>query len=267
MEHIPNGLTDDPVESRDFVTALARGLDVLKTCSDAPDGLTLSDVARKVNLPRAAVRRALLTLVATGYLAQNGRLFQSTPRVLDLSGRVSDLPLPRLAQPILNQLSHTLGESASLAILDGQDILYIARSEARRILAVDLTVGGHLPAWCTSMGRVLLAGLSEPERLQHLPPVLEARTSRTITDFDTLHQHLKQIRSDGYCVQDQELEAGLRSVAAPVLGHKSKVVAALNVSTQATRTPLRELKRYILPAVIDAAAALGQALRKQQRIY
>ncbi|NHN86344.1 helix-turn-helix domain-containing protein [Acetobacter musti] len=265
MKRDPSTSADDVTESRDFVTALARGLDVLRACAAAPEGLSLSDVARETDLPRAAARRALLTLVATGYVVQNGRLFQPTPRVLDLSARVADMPLPRLAQPILDRLSHTLGESASLAILDGTDILYIARSEIRRILAVDLRVGAKLPAWCTSMGRVLLAALPEAERRRHIPEKLDARTFRTTTDHKTLNTLLDEIRADGYCLQDQELEPGLRSVAAPVSGHDGSVVAALNISTQATRTPLRVLRRTIVPAVTEAAAALGNALQHQQR--
>ncbi|GBQ19087.1 IclR family transcriptional regulator C-terminal domain-containing protein [Gluconacetobacter sacchari] len=259
------GIADEPAESRDFVTALARGLDVLRVCAQAPEGLTLADVARQVDLPRAAVRRALLTLVTTGYLVQYGRLFQVTPRVLDLSARMKDLPLPRLAQPILNQLSETLNESASLAILDGRDILYIARTETRRILAVDLTVGARLPAWCTSMGRVLLAALPDTERRGHMPPVLDARTPRTTTDLAALGRLFAQIRRDGYCVQDQELETGLRSVAAPVRGPDGTVVAALNVSTQAARTSMRDLRKLVIPAVVDAATALGHALKGQTR--
>lgn len=257
--------TGEPAENRDFVTALARGLDVLRVCAQERDGITLAAVAQRVDLPRAAARRALLTLVATGYLTQSGRLFQVTPRVLDLSAGMKDLPLPRLAQPILNGLSQTLGESASLAILDGMDILYIARTETRRILAVDLSIGARLPAWCTSMGRVLLAALPDDERPRHMPATLDARTSRTITDPAALADLFSQIRHDGYCIQDQELETGLRSVAAPVCGPDGRVVAALNVSTQATRTPMRDLRKFVVPAVVDAAMAVSRALRGQAR--
>ncbi|MCP1196043.1 helix-turn-helix domain-containing protein [Acetobacter senegalensis] len=265
MERDVSTSVGDVTESRDFVTALARGLDVLRVCAAAPEGRSLSDVARETDMPRAAARRALLTLVATGYVVQSGRLFQPTPRVLDLSARVADMPLPRLAQPILDKLSNTLGESASLAILDGTDILYIARSENRRILAVDLRVGAKLPAWCTSMGRVLLAVLSEAERSRHIPKKLDSRTTRTTTDHETLSMILDSIKDDGYCIQDQELELGLRSVAAPVFGHDGKVVAALNISTQASRTPLRLLRHTIVPAVREAAVALGHAIQHQQR--
>ncbi|NHO33020.1 IclR family transcriptional regulator domain-containing protein [Acetobacter fallax] len=256
---------DESIESRDFVTGLARGLDVLRVCAASPEGLTLSDVARVVDLPRAAVRRSLLTLVATGYVTRSGRLFQPTPRVLGLSARVADMTLPRLAQPVLDELSRTLDESASLATLDGPDILYIGRSETRRILSVDLSVGSRLPAWCTSMGRILLAALPPGERQSHIPTILPARTPKTITDHARLSATLDDIATAGYCILEQELETGLRSVAAPVRDGEGRVVAALNVGTQAARTSLRDVRRVIVPAVVRAAATLTEAVRLQRR--
>ncbi|NHN83612.1 IclR family transcriptional regulator [Acetobacter musti] len=218
-----------------------------------------------VDLPRAAVRRSLLTLVATGYVTRSGRLFQPTPRVLGLSARVADMPLPRLAQPVLDDLSRSIDESASLATLDGPDILYIGRSETRRILGVDLSVGSRLPAWCTSMGRVLIAALPAAERQAHIPANLTARTPKTITDHAELDAVLDGIAADGYCILEQELELGLRSVAAPVRDGTGQVVAALNVGTQAARTSLRDVRRIIVPAVIRAAATLTEAIRLQRR--
>ncbi|GAN67304.1 IclR family transcriptional regulator domain-containing protein [Acetobacter orleanensis] len=243
-------------ESREFVTALARGLEVLRVCAARPEGMTLSEAAQAVGLPRAAVRRSLLTLTATGYLSQVGRIFIPTPKVLNLSARVADLPLPRLAQPVLTELSRTLDESASLATLDGKDILYIARAETHRILAVDLSVGSRLPAWCTSMGRVLLAALPEEARNQHIPEQLTARTARTVTDKVALQDILINIREQGYCLLDQELELGLRSVAAPVRNSAGDVIAALNVGMHATRMSLKDVQHTVVPAVIKAACRL-----------
>ncbi|MCP1246665.1 helix-turn-helix domain-containing protein [Acetobacter cerevisiae] len=243
-------------ENREFVTALARGLEVLRVCAARPEGMTLSEAAQAVGLPRAAVRRSLLTLTAMGYLSQAGRIFMPTPKVLNLSARVADLPLPRLAQPLLTELSRSLDESASLATLDGMDILYIARAETNRILAVDLSVGSRLPAWCTSMGRVLLSALPAEARNQHIPEQLTARTARTVTDRVALNDILTNIRQHGYCLLDQELELGLRSVAAPVRNSAGDVVAALNVGMHATRMSLKEMQQTIVPAVIRTASSL-----------
>ncbi|WP_159103447.1 IclR family transcriptional regulator domain-containing protein [Asaia prunellae] len=230
------------------MTALARGLDALRICARYPNGMTLSAVARELSLPRAAVRRSLLTLSAMGYVSQTGAIFQITPKVLDLAAGMMNLPLPKLAHPVLQQLSDTLQESASVAILDGLDILYVARSESRRILSVDLGIGARLPAWCTSMGRVLLAYLSESQRREHMPIELVARTPRTITDRVLLSTLLDRIRDDGYCIQDQELEMGLRSVAVPIWGAEGRVVAALNVSTQLQEHPFPNSRnRWSLP--------------------
>ncbi|MFT9027099.1 hypothetical protein HK13_08920 [Acetobacter indonesiensis] len=257
--------TEESAESRDFVTALARGLDVLRVCAGKPEGLTLSEVANFVALPRAAVRRSLITLVSTGYLFQTGRLFIPTTKVLSLSARVKDMPLPRLAQPILESLSKALDESASLAVLDGKDILYIGRAEANRILSVDLSVGARLPAWCTSMGRVLLASLSEEERKQHIPEQLTMRTVHTIGDKSQLNGAFDSIRKQGFCLLDQELELGLRSVAAPVHDSTGKVIAALNVGMHAARLSLDAVNENVVPAVVKAAQDLSEAIQLQNK--
>jgi len=261
MDHLHDNHAADASENREFVTALARGLDALRICARYPNGMTLSAVARELSLPRAAVRRSLLTLSAMGYVSQTGAIFQITPKVLDLAAGMMNLPLPKLAHPVLQQLSDTLQESASVAILDGLDILYVARSESRRILSVDLGIGARLPAWCTSMGRVLLAYLSESQRREHMPIELVARTPRTITDRVLLSTLLDRIRDDGFCIQDQELEMGLRSVAVPIWGAEGRVVAALNVSTQAARTPFSQLEKQVVSAAKRSAAEIGQRLR------
>jgi IclR family pca regulon transcriptional regulator len=164
------------------------------------------------------------------------------------------------AQPVLDDLSRTFGESFSVAILDASDILYVARSEARRILALDLAVGSRLPAYCTSMGRVLLAALDPTEAARRLPGALSPRTPRTITDPAALAAILAQVRDEGYCIVDQELELGLRSLAVPIIGPDGQIAAALNVSTQAARTTIRDLRRVLLPALEEAAMRLAPAL-------
>ena len=246
---------------RDFVTALARGIAVLGACGGHPGGVTLAEAARLTGLSRATVRRSLLTLAAMGYVAADGRRFTQTAKVLTLAGgSLRAMPLARLAQPVLDRISRTLDESCSLATLDGDEIVYVARAETKRIISVDLAVGSRLPAFCTSMGRVLLAGLAPEELGRRLDGrTLQPLTERTITDPQTLLAELHRVRDDGFCVVDQELERGLRSVSVPVRGAGGKVVAAINVSTQVAQVTLDRLRQTILPALRDAAASLHPA--------
>ncbi|MGI4803114.1 MAG: IclR family transcriptional regulator domain-containing protein [Janthinobacterium lividum] len=258
----PSAVMDDDAtqDSGSFVIALARGLEVLQACAASPAGITLSDVARRTGHARASVRRSLLTLAATGYVLQDGRRFMLTPKVLSLGASLGPDSLPRLVQPVLDRLGAVLGESVSVATLDGPDILYIARAEARRIMGLNLTVGSRLPAIFTSMGRVLLAALPPEETASRLPMVLVARTPRTMTDRDALLSLLAEVRDDGYCIVDQELELGLRSLAVPIKDPTGQVCAALNVSTQAGRTTMRDLRRVMLPVLEAGAASLAPLL-------
>jgi IclR family pca regulon transcriptional regulator len=243
-------------DSRDYVTALARGLQVLQLCASATKGITLSEAALRTGLSRATVRRSLLTLTAEGYVVGSGRHFLLTPKVLSLGAGLSADSLPRLAQPVLDRLSRTFGESFSVATLEGAEILYVARSEARRIVALDLVVGSRLPAYCTSMGRVLLAALPVTAMTAHLPALLPRRTPRTITDPAKLLVSIAEVREAGFCILDQELELGLRSLAVPIRDSEGKTAGAINVSTQASRTTVRDLRRLMLPALQEAAVAL-----------
>lgn len=250
-------------KNRDFVDALARGLDVLLACAESPNGITLAEAARRTGTTRASARRSLLTLAAKGFLIEDERSFRLTPKVLTLAAPLASTPLPRLAQPILDRLSKTFGESFSLAALVERDIVYLARSEARRIVALDLTVGSRLPAWCTSMGRVLLAGLPERERHAHLPEALVARTPKTIIDRTALLDLLHCIERDGYCLLDEELEQGLRSLAVPVRRPDGSVAASLNVSTQTIRTSQDTLIEKLLPALHAAADLISPATARE----
>ena len=249
---------DATQDSRDFVTSLARGIEVLSACGRSEAGVTLAEAARLTGLSRATVRRSLLTLAAIGYVAADGRRFAQTAKVLTLAGgALRTMPLARLAQPVLDQLRRTLDESCSLATLDGDDIIYVARAETRRIISVDLAVGSRLPAFCTSMGRVLLAGLDPDELTRRLASLdLAPLTERTVTEPQALLAVLKRVREDGFCVVDQELERGLRSVGVPVRSASGTVVAAINVSTQVSRVSLDDLHATILPVLQEAAARL-----------
>ncbi|MGZ4493242.1 MAG: IclR family transcriptional regulator domain-containing protein [Actinomycetes bacterium] len=215
-----------------FVQSLARGLDVITAFDADHHTMTLSEVAARVGLSRASVRRFLHTLVGLGYVRFDGKQFALTPQVLRLgTAYLSGLGLPQVAQPHLERLSAELGESTSAAVLDGGDIVYVARVATRRIMTVGITVGTRFPAYATSMGRVLLAGLA-PDELEPLlaPAGLRALTDRTITDPVALRAELDRVREQGWALVDQELDPALRSLAAPVRDAGGTVVAALNVS-------------------------------------
>ncbi len=249
-------------EHRDFVTALARGLEVLLACGSRGRGMTLAETADLVGLSRATVRRSLLTFVELGYAETDGRLFRLTPKVLALSSAyLGSTPLPRVAQPVLERLSAALGESCSISVLDGAEIVYVARAQASRILAEELAIGSRLPAWPTAMGRVLLS--SQPDeaitKLLELAPPLR-HTERTVTDPPALRDLLVQVRAEGYCIVDQELEEGLRSIATPVRSASGAVVAALNVGTHAARLSINDLRCQIRPALQEAAASMQPLL-------
>jgi IclR family pca regulon transcriptional regulator len=234
-----------------YLQSLARGLAVLASLGEVPGGMSLAAVARATALPRATVRRSLLTLEHLGYVEGREGLFAPLPAVLALGhAPLSRLSVGELAEPHLAALVGTLKESASLAVLDGGDIRYVARVAASRIMSVTITLGTRFPAFATSMGRVLLAGLPPAERERHLatyPP--RPLTPHTRTDPAALRAILEEVARDGYALVEQELEEGLRSVAAPVRAADGRVVAAVNVSLHAGRTSAAEARATVLPAL------------------
>jgi IclR family pca regulon transcriptional regulator len=244
----------------EYLQSLARGLAVLGALGAAPGGMTLSEVAASTALPRATARRSLLTLLRLGYVDCRADRFRPLPRVLDLGyPLLSALPLGALAQPHLADLVHRVHESASVAVLDGDDIRYVARVAAGRIMSVTITVGTRFPAHATSMGRVLLAGLPYGERAAWLARAeLAPLTAFTVTSPGQLAAVLEQVGRDGYAIVDQELEEGLRSVAVPVRGGSGEVIAAVNVSLHAERTSAQEARETILPALREAAERITE---------
>lgn len=246
----------------EFVQSLARGLAVIRAFDADHATLTLSDVARRADLPRAAARRFLQTLHTLGYVRSDGRDFALTPRVLELGfSYLSALSLPAIAQPHLERLSRDIDESVSAAVRDGHDIVYVARVPTRRIMSVGITIGTRFPAYATSMGRVLLA--AEPaDRVAELIGAArpEALTPRTRTDVDELTAELARIREQGWALVDEELEQGLRSLAVPVHGRDGTVVAAVNVSASA-RGDVGEWRDRCLAPLTAAAAAIDAELR------
>lgn len=235
----------------EFVQSLERGLAVIRAFSATRPRMTLAEVARQTGMTRATARRFLITLEALGYVSSDGRAFFLRPRVLQLGyAYLSSFTVAEVAQDHLEELADQLHESCSASVLDGEDIVYIARSSTNRIMTIGLSVGTRLPAHCTSMGRVLLAGLPAADLDRYLQGAsLHARTARTITDPHRLRAEIDVVRSQGWALLDQELEEGVRSVAVPVRDAGGQVVAAINTSAHATRVTLDTLRTAFLPAL------------------
>jgi IclR family transcriptional regulator, pca regulon regulatory protein len=240
----------------DFVQSLERGLSVIRAFDHEHPELTLSEVAARTDVTRAVARRFLLTLAALGYVRSDGKFFSLTAKVLELGyAYLSSLSLPEVAEPHLEDLVSEVNESSSVSVLDGHDVVYVARVPVSRIMTVAISVGTRFPAYATSMGRVLLAGLPEPELSSYLSAVrLSPLTSRTVTSVSALQAELARVRSQGWALVNQELEEGLRAVAAPIHDRTGRVVAALNISAHASRTSLETMRRDLLPPLLKAAA-------------
>jgi IclR family pca regulon transcriptional regulator len=239
--------------------SLARGLSVIRAFADGTPQLTVAEVARLTGMSRAAARRCLYTLSALGYAAAMDGAYLLTPTVLALGYTyIGSTSLARVAQPVLERVSEHLHESCSLAVADGDEIVYLARAATRRILSIGLSVGSRLPVACTSMGRVLLAFGPDPARTAFLTRVkLVRHTPFTIVDKARLRTELDRVRQQGFAIVDQELELGLRSLAVPVRRPDGTVVAALNVGVQAGRVEPDRLERTFLPALREAAGEIG----------
>lgn len=248
----------EEAENRDLVGSLAKGLTVMEILAAHPSGLSLTEVADKAGLTRAGARRLLLTLVATGYATQDGRRFILSPRLIALARNwVSGASLWSFAEPFMREVSLTLGESCSAAILSGPDVVYVARVAGARIVSVGLHVGTRLPAYCTSMGRVLLSELGDDELSTLLASAdIEAKTTKTLTDRAALTAAIRRVRADGYSIVDEELELGLRSIAVPIRDLSGRIVAAINVSTQSARTSVADMEQKFLPLLKDAASKI-----------
>jgi IclR family pca regulon transcriptional regulator len=256
-----DAFTGDP----NFMTSLARGLVVIQAFTQQNPQMTISQLSVRTGLSRAAVRRCLYTLTKLGFAgAEDGSRYSLRPRMLSLSNTfTATSTLSTAAQPILERMSAALRESFSVATLDGEDIVYIARTTVDRVMvAVDLHIGSRLPAYCTSMGRVLLAYLPSDQLEHYLSRVnLVPHTTRTITSVEKLRLALRNVRRNGYALVDQELEVGLRSLAVPVYAPSGRVVATINLSGNAPRMSVLEMQTRFLPHLRNAANELGVFLR------
>lgn len=248
-------------EDPDFVRALARGLSVLE-CFDPEHGaMTLTEAAERIGLTRGSTRRLLLTLQHLGYLGSDGTRFFLRPRVLKLGfGFLSVLPVWSAAQTSIAEVARITNESCSVAVLDEFDIVYVARQPAKRILHDYIPIGTRYPAHSTSMGKVLLAGLSDDKLAPFLAKTpLPKMTPNTITAVDALQREIARTRADGYAINNEEIEVGLRSIAVPIRDHTGMTCAAINVSAPAARVSVEQLREW-LPVLRRASEAISLLL-------
>jgi len=245
-----------------YVQSFARGLAVVRTFSGEAPAQTITEVAERAGLTRAGARRILLTLQHLGYVEAEGRLFRLTPKILDLGfAYLSSLPLWNLAEPVMEDLVADIKESCSAAVLDATDIVYVLRVPTHKIMAINLGVGSRLPAYCSSMGRVLLSGLPDEQIDARLAASdLVQRTPKTETDPTRLRALIEQVRVQGWALVAEELEEGLVSLAAPIRGRNGEVVAAINVSGQQHRTPPVVMLERFLPKLLAAAHQISSMI-------
>lgn len=249
-------------DDKEYMATLAKGLAVLSAFGEARPTMTLSEAAAAVDLSRATARRILRTLADLGYVMQDGREFSLAPRILEVGFRyLSTQSWIDRALPLMKGISESLEESCSASILQGTEIVYVARVPTHRIMSTVLAVGSRLPAFHTSMGRIQLGFLSEDDIWRRLRTVkIEARTPSTITDLRALVERVREDRRQGFSIVDEELERGLRSIAVPLVGRDGHCVAALNVSANSHRTTRNEMRDRYLPALSEAARQISRSI-------
>ncbi len=262
MNHNPLTPRDNPKPGDTYVQSFARGLEVIRSFSASSSEQTLSEVASQTGLTRAGARRILLTLQTLGYVESDDRLFRLTPKILDLGfAYLTSMPMWDLAEPSMESLVDKVHESCSAAVLDGLEIVYVLRVHTHKIMSTNLAIGSRLPAFWTSLGRVLLAALPEEElqrRLATLPR--KQYTQYTAIDDETLLTRIREAREQGWCLLNQELEEGLTSVAAPIKDRSGTTIAALNISGQSNRTSMEMMKNDLLPQLLDTSHAISRLL-------
>lgn len=251
------------INEKDTMGGLAKGLRVIETFTTDRPRQSIAEVSAASGLDRATARRCLLTLAQQGYADYDGKFFTLTPRVLRLgTACLATMPLPQIVQPLLDEMSERIGQSSSVAILDGADIVYVARAAQRKVMSIGLMPGSRLPAYCTSMGRVLLAALPQPEAaaILHHGPLLP-RTVHTLTDPQVILAEMARVRVQGYAINDQEIELGLRSIAVPLRNSRRQVVAAINVGVGAFHQTVDEFRDAYLASLLQLQASLAALLR------
>lgn len=251
-----------PISARDTMGGLAKGLRAIESFTAERPRQTIAEVSAASGLDRATARRCLLTLAHQGYADYDGKFFTLTPRVLRLgTACLAAMPLPQIVQPLLDELSERVGQSSSVSILDGAEIVYVARAAQKKVMSIGLMPGSRLPAYCTSMGRVLLAALPQAEAravLQRAP--LAARTALTITEPDAILVELARIRHQGFAINDQEVEIGLRSIAVPLRNARHQTVAAVNIGVAAVHPNAADLTGAFLPGLLQIQTQIASML-------
>ncbi|WP_323120495.1 IclR family transcriptional regulator [Burkholderia alba] len=248
-----------------YVQSFARGLGVIRAFDAAHPEQTLTEVAAATGLTRAGARRILLTLQTLGYVEAEGRLFRLTPKILDLGfAYLTSMPFWNLAEPVMEQLSSQIHESCSAAVLDRTEIVYVLRVPTHKIMTINLSIGSRLPAYCTSMGRVLLAALDDAAldaTLAQSPP--RTYTPRTLTEPAALKEAIAQVRRQGWAIVDQELEAGLISLSAPIRNRRGQVIAAMNISGNAQRHTAKQMVKAFLEPLLQAAQTVSELVARR----
>ena len=249
-------------KSSESVQSLARGLSVLRAFGEGSSRMTLSELSSNSDLPRATVRRSLITLVELGYVGQDERSFFLKPKLLELGfSYLSSLSFNDIVQKNLNILSNELHESASASVLDFPDVIYVARAATSRLMTIGLSVGTKLPALYTSMGRVMLSQLPSGTLKSYLDGIqLDPPTKNSISIKSEMIKELENVKNQGYCILDQELEIGLRSIAAPIGSHINDTYAAINISVPSSRLSMKELEQNVLPKLLRTAEDINREL-------
>jgi IclR family transcriptional regulator, pca regulon regulatory protein len=248
-----------------YVQSFARGLSVIRAFDATHPAQTLTDVATATGLTRAGARRILLTLQALGYVETEGRLFKLTPKILDLGfAYLTSMPFWNLAEPVMEELVAQVHESCSAAVLDNTEIVYVLRVPTHKIITINLSIGSRLPAFCTSMGRMLLSGLPD-DRVDAVldASAIRALTPRTIVDRAALKETIGQVRQQGWAIVDQELEVGLISMSAPIRDRQGRIIAAMNISGNAQRQSAKQMTKAFLEPLQQAAQRVSEMVARR----
>lgn len=253
--------SDAPL-ARDIIAGLDKGLQVIEAFDQERSKLTISEVAQRTGLTRAAARRYLITLAHLGYAKHENKLFSLTPKVLRLGhSYLHSARLPRIVQPLLYRLAYSLEEAASAGVLEDDQLVCVAAVSAGRVVSATLQPGTRVPAFCTANGRVLLASLPQSQIESYLARLqIEPVTVHTIVNKDRLLLEIARARAQGYAIVDQEFELGLRTIAVPLRNFRGDTVAAMNVSVHATRMPVEDIVERCLPALLKVQVELSALL-------
>lgn len=257
---------EQEIKKSDFVQSLEKGLNVIRVFDQDNTRMTLTEVAKRVDLTRANARRILLTLQFLGYVksSADGKYFSLSPKILDLGySYLSSLGLPEIAKPYMEKLAEQVQESCSLSTNEGHDIIYIARVQTKRIMTISLGVGTRLPIHCTSMGRVIISQMNSEDKEKLMQSLeLKAFTEKTITDKKAWQNEIDKVAKQGWAMVDQELEEGVRSIAVPIVDSRNCTIAALNISGHASRVSVEDLQNRFLPKLQACAEQINLALKK-----